>query len=107
MKLVVPHAGEPQPSDARLIRLAEFLGIACELVSVEKGTPLHGAPAERGSHAQGNCLLVNPWVLKEWTGGVLRDDFASGLTSCFPYLLIHALTPDPFCNRLVKGLTGG
>ena len=105
MKLVVPRTGEPQSSDARLIRLAEFLGIACELVSVEK--LLHAAEAERGSRAHGDCLVVNPWVLKEWTGGVLHEDFALGLTSRFPHLLIHAFTPDPFCNRLVKALSWG
>jgi len=105
MKLVVPHTGEPQPSDARLIRLAEFLGIACELVSVEK--LLHAAPAERDSGAQADCLVVNPWVMREWTGGVLREDFALGLTSRFPHVLVHAFTPDPFCDRLVKALSCG
>jgi hypothetical protein len=104
MKLVVPRTGEPQPSDARLIRLAEYLGIACELVSVEK--LLHAAPAETGSRAQAECLVVNPWVLKESTGGVLREDFALRLASRFPHLLIHAFTPDPFCDRLVKALCG-
>ena len=49
---------------------------------------------------------MNPCVLKEWTGGVLRDDFALGLTSRFPYLLVHALTPDPFCDSLIKALSG-
>jgi hypothetical protein len=49
---------------------------------------------------------VNPWVLKEWTGGVLREDFALGLMSRFPHLLMHAFTPDPFCDRLVKALSG-
>jgi hypothetical protein len=49
---------------------------------------------------------VNPSVLKEWTGGVLHEDFTSGLTSRFPHLLIHAFTPDPFCERLVKALSG-
>ena len=104
MKLVVPCTGEPQPSDARLIRLAEFLGIDCELVSVEKLFPV--APAIKGSRAQTDCLVVNPWVLKEWTGGVLGEDFALSLTSRFPHLLIHAFTPDPFCDRLVKALSG-
>ncbi len=105
MRLVVPRTAEPQPSDARLIRLAEFLGIPCELVSVEE--LLHAAPAERRSRARADCLLVNPWVVKEWTGGVMRDDFAIGLTSRFPHLLIHAFTPDPFCDRLVKALSRG
>src|SRR5215472_14793650 len=104
MKLIVPRIGEPQPSDARLIRLAEFLGIACELVCVKK--LLHVAPAERGSRTQADCLVVNPWVLKEWTGGVLREDFALALTSRFRYLLVHALTADPFCDSLVKALSG-
>src|SRR5215472_2934939 len=105
MKLVVPHTGEPQPSDARLIRLAEFLGVACELVCVEK--LLHAAPAGRGSRTQADCLVVNPLVLKEWTGGVLREDFALGLTSRFPHLLIHAFIPDAFCDRLVQALSAG
>lgn len=103
MKLLVPHTGEPQPSDTRLIRLADFLGISCELVSLE--ILLHAAPAE-GSRARADCLVVNPWVLKEWTGGVLREDFALSLTSRFPYLLVHALTPDPFCDNLIKALSG-
>lgn len=104
MKLVVPRTGEPQPSDARLIRLAEFLGIACELVSVEK-LLLHVAPAGRGFRAGADCLVVNPCVMKEWTGGLLREDFAS-VISRFPHLLIHAFTPDPFCDGLVKALCG-
>jgi hypothetical protein len=45
--------------------------------------------------------------MREWTGGVLHEDFAFGLTSRFPYLLIHAFTPDSFCDRLVKVLSGG
>jgi hypothetical protein len=104
MKLVVPRIAEPHPSDARLIRLAEFLGIASEFVSVEQ--LLHAAPAERGSRAETDCLVVNPWVLKEWTAGVLREDFPSSLASRFPHLLIHAFTPDPFCDRLVKAFSG-
>lgn len=104
MKLVVPRTGEPQPSDARLIRLAEFLGIACELVSVEK-LLLHVAPSGRGFRAGADCLVVNPCVMKEWTGGLLWEDFAS-VISRFPHLLIHAFTPDPFCDGLVKALCG-
>jgi hypothetical protein len=104
MKLVIPRIGEPQPSDSRLIRLAEFLGIACELVSVEK--VLHAAPGRRGFRAEGDCLVVNPSVLKEWTGGVLQENAASSFISRFPHLLIHAFTPDPFCDRLVKEFSG-
>lgn len=104
MKLVVPRSSEPQASDARLIRLAQFLGISCELVPVEH--LLDASPAETDSRAEADCLVVNPWVMKEWTGGVLRVDFASRLTARFSHLLIHAFTPDPFCDTLVKALSG-
>ena len=36
MKLVVPHTGEVQAADARLIRLAEFLGMRCEPLRLDK-----------------------------------------------------------------------
>ena len=60
MKLVVPYLGELHPADARLIRLAEFLGIAC--------VPVPAATAEGGgiwapeSKAAGGdaCLVMNP-----------------------------------------------
>jgi hypothetical protein len=36
MKFVVPHTGTLQEADARVVRLAEFLGITCELFFLDK-----------------------------------------------------------------------
>jgi hypothetical protein len=104
MNLVVPHTDELQLSDTRLVRLAKFLGIPCKLVPV--GTLLDEAASERGPRSEPDCLLLNPTVIKAWTHGVLQEGFASKLRERFPHLLIHAFTPDPFCERLLKALSG-
>jgi hypothetical protein len=107
MKLVVPHTGTLQGPDARLIRLAEFLGIACEPLFLD--THVH-RPAEYIAKAfpdHGSCFVLNPQVIRDWTGGVVPVDLVSCLTSHFPYLLVHALMRgDSFYQNLIKALSG-
>ena len=68
MKLIVPHLGELHPADARLVRLAEFLGIDCVAVSadaVESGT----WASEAGVDSDDGCLVINPEVLRGCLNG--------------------------------------
>ena len=104
-RLVVPHTGKPNPSDARLIRLAEFLGITCEPLAVGKEAKDPLTQAENTILRRDDCLVVNPQVMKEWTGGVLPGDFALSRWSRFASLLVYGLTPDPFCEKLVRVLS--
>ena len=106
MKLVLPHVGELEPADARLSRLAEFLGITCEPLLLEKRNAHHARRMEEVSRREASCLVVNPRVIGEWTGGSLPPDFASCLTSCFPFVLVHGLTTDSFSQSLTRALSG-
>jgi hypothetical protein len=106
MKLIVPHMGELQAADARLIRLAQFLGISCEPLPLDKQVQQRAEYVERTTPDQNSCLVINPQVMREWVGGnVLPAELVSCLVSRFPHVLVHALTLDPFVADLVAALS--
>jgi hypothetical protein len=108
MKLIVPHTGEVQPADGRLLRLAEFLGVRCEPLSLPKEVQQRGEYIERAVPDQNSCLVINPQVMREWTGGdVLSTELVSSLLLRFPYIFMHALTLDPFVGGMVAAVSGG
>jgi hypothetical protein len=107
VKLIVPYVDRMTAVDSRLIRLAEFLGIACASLPLEK-------PAEEYAGYLGNavpcrdaCLVIRPQVIKQWTDGSLPPGLAPFLCSRFPHLLVHAPTADPFDASLIAELSGG
>ena len=59
MKLVVPHTGEVQAADARLIRLAEFLGVRCEPLRLAKQVQQRAEHIERAVPDENCCLVIN------------------------------------------------
>ena len=108
MKLVVPHAGEMQAVDIRLMRLAEFLGVRCEPLRLTKVVQERAENIERAALDQNSCLVINPKVLREWVAGdVLPAELVSALVLSFPYVLVHALTLDTFAANLVAVVSGG
>lgn len=108
MKLLVPQTDELQGADARLIRLAEFLGIRCESFRLDKQVQQHAEYIERAVPGQNSCLLINPQVMREWVGGdVLPADLVSCLVSHFPHLLVHGLTLGPFVDGMIASLSSG
>jgi len=108
MKLVVPHTGELQAVDARLIGLAEFLGVRCEPLRLAKEVQQYAEYIEKAVPDQNSCLVINPQVMREWVGGdALPADLVSSLVARFPYLLMHALTLDPFVAGMVAAVSGG
>jgi hypothetical protein len=108
MKLVVPHTGEMRAADNRLLRLAEFLGIHCESLRLDKNVQQHAEYMEKVVSDRHSCLVINPQVMREWLGGdVLPGDLVSCLISHFPYLLVHAVTLDPLVAGIVASLSGG
>jgi hypothetical protein len=108
MKLVVPHTGTLRAVDNRVIRLAEFLGITCERLHLGKHRPDSSEYLGKTFSDRGCCFLVNPQVIKDWTGGVVPDDLVSCLMSRFSYLLVHGLTREhSFDQSLIRALSGG
>ena len=105
MKLVVPHLGDFAPADARLIRLAEFLGIECQALPLASRAP-HWESAY--STDRTSCIVVNPSVLKEWMGGgPLSTEFVSSLLSKFSHVFIHAVCADVFDSQVIAAFSGG
>ena len=106
MKLLVPYFGELRPADARLIRLAEFLGISCTSVSVEPH--LGGGFSAPNAEGPGDyCLVVNPEVIRQCLAGAdPSPDFVSKLFSRFRRFFIHSVRSDGFHAALVAALTG-
>jgi len=93
MKLVVPHTGEVKAADARLIRLAEFLGVRCEPLRLAKEVQQSAEYIEKAVPDQNSCLVINPQVMREWVGGdALSAELVSSLVVRFPHVLMHALS---------------
>jgi len=107
MKLVVPQIGNLHSADCNLIELAQFLGVDCESVFLAKLDHHHSEYLEKVIPQEATCLVVNCGLIKKWTGDTLPPDLISYLISHFPFLLVHGLTPDPFCSALVRALSGG
>jgi len=109
VKLVVPYLGELHPADARLIRLAEFLGIACVTVPApiaEKNGI--GVPEPEAASGDGSCLVINPEVLCQGLrGDSPSPEFVSRLCSPFCRVLVHCVRSDPFHHALLLALTTG
>jgi hypothetical protein len=108
MKLIVPHTGEVQAVDAHLLRLAEFLGVRCEPLRLAKEVQERVEYIERAVPDENSCLVINPQVMREWTGGdVLSTELVSSLLLRFRYIFMHALTLDPFVGGMVAAVSGG
>jgi len=107
MKLIVPYIGGLRDLDARLVCLAEFLGISCETLPLANVKD-HAAFLERLVPGQCSCLVVNPQVMKEWVGpdGLLTG-LAAFLSARFKHLLVHGLRLGVFDSELVAALSGG
>jgi hypothetical protein len=108
MKLVVPHLGEPEAADARLIRLAEFHGIECQPLRLASPALQWAIGPSSDLTDQTACIVINPRVMKEWMNGELPSaDFVSSLLSTFSHVLVHAVHADSFDSRLIAVLSGG
>jgi len=107
VKLVVPYVYELREVDARMVRLAEFLGIPCGTCALEDLTP-HPEFLERSLPDGRLCLAVNPRVLQDWTGREhVSTELIDYLVSRFTNLLVYGLSADPFDSELVAALSRG
>ena len=108
MKLIVLHTGELHANDARLIRLAEFLGIRCEPLRLAKEVQQFADSIEAAVPDRNACLVINPQVMRAWLGGgVFPTELVSSLVLRFPRVLTHAVTLDAFAGDMVAAVSGG
>jgi hypothetical protein len=108
VKLIVPFIDKMRDVDARLIRLAEFLGVGCESLPLAKPVKQYGEYLETAVRDSQSCFVVNPSVMKEWIeGDSLPDELVSFLTQRFPHMLVHAIRPESFDTQLAVALSGG
>jgi hypothetical protein len=107
VKLLVPYVGLLESEDARLIDLAEFLGICCETVPLGGAAPQDHAGALESQTGRDFCLVLNPKVIAKWIGSAIPFR-PTPLPWCrFPFLLLHAPRPDAFDASLITQLSGG
>jgi hypothetical protein len=107
LKLVIPYMGKPQDLDARMARLAEFLGIPYETLAL---APLAARREflECNIPAAGSCLVVNPQVIKEWVGCEgISTDLIDFLLFRFAKFVVHGLRVDAFDSELVAAISRG
>jgi hypothetical protein len=108
LKLMIPYAGQVDAADLRLRDLAEFLGIQCELVSLDPYGQHFRDFIERTVSDQRFCLVVNPRVLEQWVGGnELPAEVINYFLLRFPHLLVHAVRIHAFDSRLISALSEG
>ena len=108
MKLVVPCLGSLNSTDARLVRLGEFLGCKYELLPLEKGSAPSLDFIKKHVGDEDSCFVVNPAVIRECLSSEsFPQDLASSLTSQFPFVLIHNLSLDPFTASTMNTLSAG
>lgn len=107
MKLVVPCLGTLHVADARLVRLAEFLGCRCQILSVERGSLPSIEAIKNHVGEENSCLVINPAVVRECCGEIFPSDLASSLTAHFSFLLVHNLSLDSFSATILQALSLG
>jgi hypothetical protein len=108
MILIVPYRDEMLPSDARMLRLAEFLGIQCRKLPLPQRVDDFAAYFQEVIPPEPACLLVNPEVMKEWIGGdSVPRDLVSVFLSRFSSLIVHGLRPNAIDTDIVAALSRG
>jgi hypothetical protein len=108
MRLVVPYLDQIDPVDRRLIRLAEFLGIDCLTIPLDKSAGAAPEFLERTIALREACFVVNPCVLQGWLGGdTLPAALGSFLVTHFPHLLIHSPRLEAFDSSVINVLSCG
>ena len=106
VKLVIPYIGELRGLDARMVRLAEFQGIACETIALANVAE-HAEFLKKSVPDQCSCLAVNPQVLKGWVGQRIPAKLVAFLLSRFTHLVVYGLRGGAFDSELIAALSRG
>ena len=108
MKLVIPCLAHLDPTDARLMQLAEFMGGQCELLPLPEVAALSEAFFESQVPSGESCLVINPAVLRHcFSQESFPVELASYLLARFSFVIVHNLRSDPFSNSTLRVLSEG
>ncbi len=108
MTLVVPFVGELRGEDARLMRLAEFLGVTCKTLALPPEVRHHGECLEDTVPDSNSCLVVNPRVMGYSScGDKLTENLSARIRSCFKHVIVHGLRPTKLDASVVSALSLG
>jgi hypothetical protein len=107
MRVLVPYIDELKGLDARVVRLADFLGMDCATVALADVTE-HARFLQTAVSEDCTCLVVNPGVLKEWLGGQdISAELVAYLLSRFSHLLVCGVRVDAYDSAIVAALSQG
>jgi hypothetical protein len=107
LALVFASAGAPRDIDRRMIRLAEFLGIPSQTLTVDQ-TSLDPGFWEAAIPAKCSSLVISSQTIREWVGpDSIPPGLAASLLSRFTHLLVYGLRADEFDSKVVSELSGG
>jgi len=105
MPLIVPLSPYKDATERNLLALAESLGIECVQEPLKQ---IFASSSGNESAPANSCLVLNPQQIKRTLGdSILSHDTAARLCSQFRFLMICNLSLDPYCDQLVKILSGG
>src|SRR5258708_38409398 len=97
MKLVVPYVGALQPADARLIRLADFLGVQAEAVALSKSGKEGYEFLNASVSGEPACIVVNPSVIQVWVPNDYHlPELLDALMARIAHILVHGVRPEPY-----------
>lgn len=102
----MPYIGKLNDLDARIVKLAEFLGISCASVALAPAID-HAEFLKKSVPDESSCFAANPEVLKEWLGSHISDELVAFLLSRFTHLVVYGLRGDPFDAELISALSKG
>ena len=108
-RLIVPYVGELRGADARLLQLAEFLGVRCEALPLPAGVNRYADYLASATPKEASSIVINPTVIKHWVRSeTIPDDLVSLLLHRFRHLFVHGLgVDDEFDSRAVASLSMG
>jgi hypothetical protein len=106
LKLVVPYIGKPKDLDARIVKLAEFLGISCASVALASAID-HAEFLRKSVPDECSCFAANPEVLKEWLGSHISAELVAFLLSRFTHIIVYGLRGEAFDAELISALSKG
>jgi len=107
LQLLVPYLGEVDGVDSRLLGLARFLGITCETLQLDTQTRHYTEYIDKAVPNRSCCFVVNPRVMRNWTGDVVPGELVRCLVSRVRYLIVHGVTSDPFVAGMMASLSDG
>lgn len=111
MSVAIPYLDIPGPLEERMFRLASFLGIECELVSLSRDhldAASSVASMEHAIPASCDAIVISPQLFAGWPEVSLeKSNLPEYLLQRFRYIIVHGLRAEASASTLVKSFSEG